>query len=36
VYSGDDGMDLGAPADGFSESKPGFFAKIKNMFSKKR
>lgn len=32
----DDGMDLGAPADGFNGSKPGFFAKIKNMFSKKR
>jgi hypothetical protein len=32
----DDGMDLGMPAENFSESKPGFFGKIKNLFSKKR
>ena len=32
----DGGMDLGMPADNTSESKPGFFGKIKNLFSKKR
>ena len=32
----DDGMDLGMSADNFSKSKPGFFGKIKNLFSKKR
>jgi hypothetical protein len=32
----DDGMDLGMPADDFAESKPGFFGKIKSLFSKKR
>ena len=32
----DGGMDLGMPADNFSESKPSFFGKIKNLFSKKR
>ncbi len=32
----DDGMGLGMSMDGFSESKPGFFGKIKNLFKKKR
>ncbi len=31
----DDGMGLGTPMDGFSESKQGFFVKIKNLFKKK-
>ena len=32
----DDSMGLGMPMDGFTESKPGFFGKIKNLFKKKR
>ena len=32
----DDGMGLGMPMDDFSESKPGFFGKIKSLFKKKR
>ncbi len=31
----DDGMGMGMPMDDFSESKPGFFGKIKNLFKKK-
>jgi len=32
----DDGMDMSMPEEGFGESKPGFFGKIKNLFRKKR
>jgi hypothetical protein len=32
----DDGMGLGMPVDGPSESKPGLFGKIKGLFKKKR
>jgi hypothetical protein len=31
----DDGMGLGMSVDGFNESKPGLFGKIKNLFKKK-
>ena len=31
----DDGMGLGMSVNGFNESKPGFFGKIKNLFKKK-
>ena len=31
----DDGMGLGMPMEGFSESKPGLFGKIKNLFKRK-
>jgi hypothetical protein len=31
----DDGMGLGMPMEAFSESKPGFFGKIKGLFKKK-
>lgn len=31
----DDGMGLGMPMESFSESKPGFFGKIKGLFKKK-
>lgn len=31
----DDSMEMGMPMDGFSESKPGLFDKIKNIFKKK-
>jgi hypothetical protein len=32
----DDGMGLGMSMNGFSESKPGLFGKIKNLFKKKK
>ena len=32
----DDGMDMGMTEEGFGESKPSFFGKIKGLFRKKR